>query len=271
MYSFEGIAGQDAVVALSGEWPWYLGAVVIVSDENGNIVAQKTRYSSSSAKVSFSIENDGELFVWVSPYDYTSVNRSYNYSLSSNCAAPSCKSDSECSLGERCALPMCIKAPCDAPGTCVASPLCAEYTTSDGRFYAKNFAPGSYADAATWVTLDPQVVSSRIRNGVCDGQPVDTCDEGSPVCAAPYYADQFSTYASQCEFESIVRTNAGTAGESKGKFTAGVCAPICDYNDPHYNYIGQSKSQCMVIKFACPAGQFGFSNDCGCGCTDVAP
>jgi hypothetical protein len=248
-----------------------MGSVAIVSDDQGNVIAQKIRHSSSSAKVSLTLESAGNYYVWVSPYDYTSVSRSYDYTLSSTCSSPSCSSDSECDSGERCALPMCIKAPCDAPGTCVASAVCAEYTTADGRFYAKNFAAGAYADAKNWVTLDPQVNSSRIRNGVCDGQISDACDPSAPVCGSPIYADQFSTFESLCSFEDAVRHNAGTAGESKGKFSEGACAPVCDYTDPHRHYVAQSPQKCMLVKFACTVGWFGFSDACGCGCTDIAP
>jgi hypothetical protein len=41
-------------------------------------------------------------------------------------------------------------------------PMCAEFTTSDGRFYAKNFPAGARADAEAWVKMDSAVTSSNI-------------------------------------------------------------------------------------------------------------
>ena len=45
----------------------------------------------------------------------------------------------------------------------------------------------------------------------------------------------------------------------------------CNYADPTKRYIGKSLEQCMVIRYACSAGETGFSNECGCGCEVAAP
>jgi hypothetical protein len=56
----------------------------------------------------------------------------------------------------------------------------------------------------------------------------------------------------------------------------GVEAPqdpgICpDPDDPAVHYIFENPLQCLPILFGCEEGQQGFSDDCGCGCIDVAP
>lgn len=45
----------------------------------------------------------------------------------------------------------------------------------------------------------------------------------------------------------------------------------CDYTNSSKRYVGTSLEQCMVIRYACSAGETGFSDECGCGCEVAAP
>ncbi len=102
--------------------------------------------------------------------------------------------------------------------------LCAEYTTADGRFYAKNYPASEQAAAEEWTRLDPEVVSAGYGPGTCleaNQKPCPT--EDPPVCGIPVVTDTASSYASVCEFRKVIRQFAGTDGESKGRFTEGLC------------------------------------------------
>lgn len=108
------------------------------------------------------------------------------------------------------------------------SPLCAEYLTTDGRFYAKNFAPGQEAEAEAWVAADPQVFASGIGIGTCGAMNEKPCDpQDPPGCGIPAKTDVAGNYASLCEFRKVIRTYADEDGESKGKFTEGACTEYC--------------------------------------------
>jgi hypothetical protein len=108
------------------------------------------------------------------------------------------------------------------------SPLCAEYTTTDGRFYAKNFAAGQDAEAQAWVAADPQVFSSGIGIGTCGAMNEKPCDpQDPPVCGIPAKTDVAANYASLCEYRKVIRDFADQDGESKGKFTEGPCQEYC--------------------------------------------
>jgi hypothetical protein len=108
------------------------------------------------------------------------------------------------------------------------SGTCAEYTTTDGRFYAKNFPGDQQAEAEAWVAADAEVVSSGIGIGTCLAWNEKPCDpQDPPVCGLPVVTDVASTYSSLCEFRKVIREYAGTTGESKGKFREGACQGYC--------------------------------------------
>jgi hypothetical protein len=109
-----------------------------------------------------------------------------------------------------------------------AGSICAEYTTTDGRFYAKNFSAAEWAEAEAWVAADPEVFSSGIGPGTCldcNAKPCEPADP--PVCGLPAATDVASSFASLCEFRKVIREFAGTVDESKGKFVEGECQPLC--------------------------------------------
>lgn len=123
------------------------------------------------------------------------------------------------------------------------STICAEYTTSDGRFYAKNFPSGDEAEAQAWIAAEPQVVSSGYGIGTCVAMNEKPCDpQDPPVCGLPVETNVAGNYASLCEYRKVVREFAGTVGESKGKFLEGACQPYCAVatfteNDTSFVYV----------------------------------
>ena len=119
----------------------------------------------------------------------------------------------------------------DVPGVCVENAYCSQYTTTDGRFYAKNFA--SYADAKAW-TAGEGIDSAWIDTGHCDA-PRACAEIYAPVCGTPLSTDKPTDFGNRCEFENVVRASAGSSGESKGKFQEGTCA------DPDF---------CAVVTFS---------------------
>ena len=68
------------------------------------------------------------------------------------------------------------------------------------------------------------------------------------------------------------RVSLGAAGEGldlsrDGKsWFAYEPAVVCDYAAPNKRYVGESREQCMVIRYACAVGESFFSDACGCGC-----
>jgi len=221
VYRFWGKSGKVSF-ELSGSWPKSYGAIAIVMDENGGLV--DWGYSDTAhLALDVELEKDGPHWVFVSPAQYQKVSKSWGYVLEAKCA--NCKTDADCDGGQRCLTPVCITTPCDFPGQCVDQPLCAQYETSDGRFYAKNFPAGEWDAAQTWTTLDPEVMASGVSLGTCldaNAKPCPTTDP--PVCGVPVSTDVAATYAGVCEFQKVIREAAGTTGESKGKYTAGACA-----------------------------------------------
>lgn len=222
-YSFPGQAGVEATFTLSGSWPAHLGARLYVTDVQGNILAwgKEIWKSSTSAKVKF--PSTGKYFVFAAPYRYTQVYNSHAYKLAASCSS-ACASDADCEAGSRCVAVVCKGLGCKPKNVCVEQPLCAEYTTSDGRFYAKNFPAGAVAEAQAWLVSDPQVKESGWGVGTCPEHNAKACDPSDPpVCGTPISTDTAATYAGICEFRKVIREAAGAEGESKGKFSEGAC------------------------------------------------
>lgn len=339
VYGFTSDSGGETTFTLDATWPKQLGAFLMVLDAQGGLV-DWTYQNGNQATLAAKLPSAGDYWVFVSPVYYEKLKTSHAYSLTAAC-------------------------PKDM--------LCAEYTTSDGRFYAKNFPASDAALANQWVTLDPQVESSGVGPGTCESQNAKPCPTTDPpVCGVPISTDQETTYASLCEFRKVVRAAAGSTGESKGKFwngacpdgycavgwisppdvnsptvyvknfetkgeaeswlgsslsnltsseirdghcdepvaclavykpvcgtiksgaaktysnscsfqgavmgdagsageskgfyTPGACAPACDYSDPSKTWVAKSAEQCMLVKYYCTPPTVPFSNACGCGC-----
>ncbi|MBK9000997.1 MAG: hypothetical protein IPM35_35190 [Myxococcales bacterium] len=221
VYSFSASAGTETTFTLTASWPKQLGAFLMVMNAKGQLV-DWTYSTTSEASLSVQLAAAGDYWLFASPVWYEKVKTAYAYTLSASCSKE-CSADADCGAGKTCVVPQCFKAPCKA-GVCVDAPLCAEYTTSDGRYYAKNF-PGSDAAAAKeWVTLDPEVSSSGVNPGTCESLNSKVCPSTDPaVCGVPIATDKEATYANLCEFQKVVRAAAGATGESKGKYWAGAC------------------------------------------------
>lgn len=221
VYRFSTATGTDTTFTLSASWPKSLGAFLMVLDAQGKLL-DWTYSTTSEASLGVKLAGAGDYWVFASPVWYEKVKTAHAYTLTASCSKQ-CSADADCGAGRACALPPCKQAPCKT-GVCVGVPLCAEYTTSDGRYYAKNFAATDAAAAEQWVTLDPLVSASGVNLGTCEslnGKPCPATDP--PVCGVPIATDQEATYSSLCELQKVVRAAAGSAGESKGKFWAGAC------------------------------------------------
>jgi hypothetical protein len=59
------------------------------------------------------------------------------------------------------------------------------------------------------------------------------------------------------------RVDAGAPADAGAGDDASTCSPMAEYNR---DYVAESVSVCMAIKYACPAGTVYFGNSCGCGC-----
>jgi hypothetical protein len=223
-FSFPGEKGRQSHFDFNGKWSHSLGAVLIVTDVNYNILALDVHVVGRHAEVDVTPSTTGKHFVFVSPYKYWNVYSPVSFSLQAKCEALGCTENNDCQFGESCIKPVCIKAPCDFPGQCIAQPLCAEFTTSDGRYYAKNFPAGQADAAKAWVTIDPMVEISGVNAGFCSDLNAKACDpQDPPVCGSVKFADEYSTFTSVCEFQKAVREQAGTTGEYKGRYTEGAC------------------------------------------------
>jgi len=221
VYRFSAATATDASFTLSASWPKSLGAFLMVLDAKGTLL-DWTYGTTSEASLTVKLPGAGDYWVFVSPVWYEKVKTSWSYSLSASCSQE-CVTDADCGPGKACALPQCKQAPCKT-GICVDQPLCAEYTTSDGRYYAKNFPGSDAALAQQWVTLDPEVAASGVNPGTCESLNAKPCPaEDPPVCGVPVATDKEATYSSLCDFQKVVRAAAGATGESKGKYWAGAC------------------------------------------------
>ena len=370
VYRFSANVATEATFTVNASWPKQLGAFLMVLDASGKLVDWK-HSTTGEVTLSAQLATAGDYWVFVSPVWYEKVHTSYSYTLSAACSKE-CNVDADCGLGKACALPMCKQAPCKT-GICVDLPICAEYTTTDGRYYAKNFAHDDMAAAEAWVKADPEVNASGVGYGSCESKNAKPCPATDPpVCGVPIGTDKEATYTSLCEFQKVVRTAAGSSGESKGKFwagacpdgycaigwlsppdvnsptvyvknfdakgeaeswlgsvlsnlssseirgghcdepvacpaiykpvcgtikseapktyssacgfqgavmadagsageskgyySAGACKPLCDYTDPKKTWAAQSPEKCMLVKYYCTPPAVSFSNECGCGC-----
>ncbi|HVJ94780.1 MAG TPA: hypothetical protein VM580_33565 [Labilithrix sp.] len=226
-YSFAGSVANDTSFTLNGTWPASWGARIVVKDLAGKVIGQATNPKASSVSLSVTFPSNAKYFVYVSPANYLlkMLFPKSSYTLAASCKSNgSCLQDTDCQQGQSCSTPVCIKAPCEAPGVCVdATPFCAEYTTTDNRFYAKNFT--NHAEAEAWTQNDPLVDAVNIREGHCNA-PRPCPKIYLPVCGTPISTDQATTFGNQCAFQNSVRAAAGKTGESKGTWRKGACPAV---------------------------------------------
>ncbi len=228
-YSYPGEAKQTVTFELNGSWPANLGAVIIIKDLSGKVLASYSTPSYANAKVDVTFATTGKHFVYASPYRYWKVNQKRGYTLKARCHAPTCSADSDCGPEEMCSIPVCITTPCDLPGTCVVRPVqCASLTlkwdvsTDTTYVYAKNVA--SAADAADWFTFFPANAQTAVTNGPCN-QHLGCIEIFAPVCGA-IRSEPVQTYSNSCDFSAAVKSSAGgqVGVESKGYYTSAACS-----------------------------------------------
>ncbi len=270
VYAFQGTAGQSTTFALDSSWADRLGAILFVTDAQGNITDWDYAYDDADVEVSTKFDRTDTYFVWITPIYPQAVRGRAAYSVTAHCDDLGCGSDLDCAADEACVQVQCITTPC--PALCVAQPTCAELVTNDDRVYAKNFAAGDYAAAQDFVASFPATMSG-INKGTCQELNTKPCNDDAPVCGQPAWADYPKDFASLCDFEHLVRGQAGETGEARGAFEDGMCraeAPACDFDaDPSKRYVGRSLEECMRIRFACDGDSAFFSDACGCGCQTV--
>lgn len=102
---------------------------------------------------------------------------------------------------------------------------------------------------------------------------VARCEKNQCVLGAPRGCTyDGTTHAVGESFPSTDGCNTCSCG-SDGSVgcTKRACVPTCDpANEPNKRYVGTSREQCMVVRFACIAGTTSFIGDCGCGCEQPA-
>jgi hypothetical protein len=98
------------------------------------------------------------------------------------------------------------------------SPRCGTYYV-DTAYYAKNW--NSDFEANAWIGLNPNAKSSAVLGGACDSFTI--CNRlYAPVCGG-VKSEAPHTYGNRCSFETAVRIDAGSTGESKGYAKDGAC------------------------------------------------
>lgn len=122
-------------------------------------------------------------------------------------------------------------------------------------------------DASNWLWVE-------LTDGSCANQAALTlcAADYAPVCGTIDATMETQTYSNECTLTQAVRTAAGENSKATGESIKGECEDdlACHLEDPAYTYVGESPEICQVIKFGCDEGQEFFSDDCGCGCVDIA-
>jgi hypothetical protein len=212
-YSFPGNPAKATTFNLAGEWPASLGAAVFVTDGNYKVLAQKLVGYGSKASVEVKFASDSKHFVFAAPLKTYKGQKPLPYSLNAACAG--CVENSECGSGEQC-----------VSNVCTARPLCVQVEHPSGKFIAKNFQAGQYAEANDWAT--------KTAEGGAFGISLATCTEvGSntacprlyaPVCGVSTASNASQTYGNQCEFKAGIVRLAGDFGEVAAIASQGACA-----------------------------------------------
>jgi len=125
-----------------------------------------------------------------------------------------CTLNSECARGEQ----------CDA-GACVARPLCVQVDAADGRFLAKNFSAGQYAEADAWAQKEAGGGSYGISLANCAivSTNMACTEEYAPVCAYTAIWNEARTFSNKCDMKRAVIGAAGEWGEVVAAHKEGAC------------------------------------------------
>lgn len=125
-----------------------------------------------------------------------------------------CKVYSDCAGGEQ----------CDA-GTCVARPLCVQIPVADGRYLAKNFPAGSWAEANAWAETTAAGAGHSISLATCAqvAAGLACTEEYAPLCTMISGSDFAYNESNLCHVRRSVIAAAGEFGEAQGFYAKGEC------------------------------------------------
>lgn len=129
-------------------------------------------------------------------------------------APPGCTATSECAAGEQC-----------LSSACTPRPSCAQVTAPDGKFYARNFAAGAYAEADAWAAKLAAGSSYSISLSTCSDVAAGFgCPEDyTPVCAFLSGTDAAKTFENACSMRVATIAAAGTVSDAVSVSTKGFC------------------------------------------------
>lgn len=234
-FSFPGTARQQTTFTLDldANVPPYLGAAIIVTDNNYKVIGGASTRSGRSARVEVTFPSDGKYFVFAAPNHPSLVWGRTGYALTAGCKPikVSCDSTAECAPGEQClGSRQCSGGRCIGLSTCQARPLCVQLGTPDGRTVAKNFPAGSYAAADTYAQATAAGNGYGISLATCEEVAAgQACTEQyQPVCSVSL--DGAHTEGNACFFRLSALAKAGATGEAIVKSVPGECgdsAPTC--------------------------------------------
>lgn len=134
---------------------------------------------------------------------------------------PGCTSYTDCAGGEQC-----------LAGVCTARPVCVQIPVSEGRYLAKNFAAGQWAEANAWAEATAAGSGHSLSLATCAEVAtgmVCTADY-APLCSFISGADGAQNLGNLCELRRAVIAAAGEYGDSQGFYTTGECVkdgPSC--------------------------------------------
>lgn len=124
-----------------------------------------------------------------------------------------CTTNAECGGGEQC-----------EASACVARPLCVQID-GEGRFIARNFPAGQYAEANAWGTATAAGSSWGISLATCDvvAKNLACTEEYAPVCALTANWTAGKTFGNRCDMRRSIIAEAGDFAEATAIFTGGAC------------------------------------------------
>lgn len=126
-----------------------------------------------------------------------------------------CAATSECGGGEQC-----------LSGVCTARPICVQIPVADGRYVARNFAAGSWAEANAWAETTAAGAGHSLSLATCTevANNLACTEEYAPLCTFVSGAMGAQTVSNECEMRRAVIAAAGDFGEANGLYTKGACS-----------------------------------------------
>ena len=151
-----------------------------------------------------------------------------------------------------------------------------ETITIDGRvsrtltMKAFGYAPGSATINYEWGVGVGQtcmgIATLQCAPGLaCKSVQKDVSDPAG-MCHTPNWCGDTATAPEDCSnLFHIAIPGFWTCADHLCHYDTAFTQPFCPVPTT-WKYVGNSKQQCMLIKFKCDPGMVYFGNDCGCGC-----